>query len=170
MKGLTGKGKERCFGKYKEKTNNVWQHQHVRCKCHQEKCFGELPFSTYCTVVLRLRSTQHFRTAVIQTAATAAPKTHFLRRRCWNGRKVAWVRSKEIAARFITEAIGKTKRIPIKMLGQTPFGGGSIFQSPQENPDKDTCMVKEIPPTHMSATARLITKCMVRLRILCSIR
>ena len=60
MKGLTGKGKESSFGKYKEKTNNVWRHQHVRCKCHQEKCFGELPFSTYCTVMPRLRSTQHF--------------------------------------------------------------------------------------------------------------
>ena len=57
-----------------------------------------------------------------------------------------------------------------RIVGQTPFGGGSIFQSPQENPDMDTSLVKETPPTHISATARLITKYMVRLRILCSNR
>ena len=47
------------------------------------------------------------RAAVNQTPATAAPNVFFLMRRCLNGRKVACIRSKEIAARFATEAAEK---------------------------------------------------------------
>ena len=49
-----------------------------------------------------------YRAAVNQTpAVTAAPNTLFFMRRCLNGRKVAWIRSKEIATRLVTETAGK---------------------------------------------------------------
>ena len=47
--------------------------------------------------------------AVTQTATTAAPKIFSLTRRCADGRKVACVRSKEIAARFVTDANGNKR-------------------------------------------------------------
>ena len=48
--------------------------------------------------------------AVIQTATTSAPKIFFLMRRCLDGRKVACIRSKEIAARVIIDANGKKRK------------------------------------------------------------
>ena len=48
-----------------------------------------------------------YRTAVNQTPVTAAPNIPFLMRRCLNGRKVACIRSKEIATRLVREAAGK---------------------------------------------------------------
>ena len=48
--------------------------------------------------------------AVIQTIATAAPNIFFFTRRCLNGRNVACVRSKEIAARLIVDAVSMTTR------------------------------------------------------------
>ena len=49
-----------------------------------------------------------YRAAVNQTpAVTAAPNTLFFMRRCLNGRKVACIRSKEIATRLATETAGK---------------------------------------------------------------
>ena len=44
---------------------------------------------------------------VIQTAPAAAPNTFLLTRRCFHGRNVACVRSKEVAARFVIDARGK---------------------------------------------------------------
>ena len=52
--------------------------------------------------------------AVIQTIATAAPNFFFfLARRCLNGRNVACVRSKEIAAKLIIDAVSKTVDITL---------------------------------------------------------
>ena len=47
--------------------------------------------------------------AVIQTVAITAPKIFSLTRRCLNGRNVACVRSREIAARFNNDAKAKKK-------------------------------------------------------------
>ena len=44
--------------------------------------------------------------AIVQTVAIVAPYIFFLMRRCLNGRMVACIRSKEIAARFVTDANG----------------------------------------------------------------
>ena len=110
------------------------------------------------------------RAAVYQTPATAAPNIFFLMRRCLNGRKVACIRSKEIAARFATEAAGKKyvkleeTLIISKLLMKT-----LIFQKLQSLPNNKLLTIK-LYATNMSATARLITRYMLRLRRIRSFR
>ena len=67
--------------------------------------------------------------AVIQTIAATAPKIFFLTRRCLKGRNVACVRSKEIAPRLITDAMGETlAKSQIPRINSS-LNGGLIVQS-----------------------------------------
>ena len=108
--------------------------------------------------------------AVIQTIATAAPKIFFLTRRCLKGRKVACIRSKEIAPRLINDAKGETvykTAIAIKKL----FGRlvRLVVQSSHMCPTSRKSIIK-LAPTNISATAWLITRYILRLRRLRSLR
>ena len=106
--------------------------------------------------------------AVIQTIATAAPKIFFFIRRCLNGRNVACVRSKEIAARLIIDAVSKTlhRTFITTTNGMLKW---LIVQSLQYIPKVQQSM-ETLAPANISATAWLITRYMLRLRRLRSFR
>ena len=94
------------------------------------------------------------RAAVNQTLATAAPNIFFLMRRCLNGRNVACIRSKEIAARFVTEAAGK--KSDSDYFGNPKGPKVTIVQKSQLLPKNKISTIK-LHVTNMSATARLTT-------------
>ena len=105
--------------------------------------------------------------AIIQAATTAAPKIFFLTRRCTNGRKVACVLSKEIAARFVTDANGHKRNIT--KIAKFDATVKSLVQKIQWLPKYQSRKIKR-PPIKISAIARLITRYMLRFRRLRSFR
>ena len=88
------------------------------------------------------------RPAVNQTAATAAPKIFFLLSRCLNGRKVACIRSKEIAVRFVIETAGKQWKInkaPVIAMGLDELIVQMLQSFPREkNPEDQSPCIKRI--------------------------
>ena len=84
--------------------------------------------------------------AVTQTATTAAPKIFFLTTRCVNGRKVACVRSKEIAPRFVKDANGtrRNKAMTTKLDGRFE----SLVQKLQSLPKTNHQRLKGLQQTY----------------------
>ena len=72
--------------------------------------------------------------AVTQMTATVTPNTHFLMRRCLNGRNVACNRSKEITARLIIEVKINVLSTPYSTLCQSPKDGKLVCQKLQRGP------------------------------------
>ena len=82
-------------------------------------------------------------------------------KRCLNGRKVAFNRSKEITAMLVREVrTSQEKRKTIIILS---FGVKNIFTMAHLALSK-IVKVKDITPTNMSATVKFITKYMARVR------
>ena len=104
-----------------------------------------------------------YSAAINQTPVTAAPNILFSMRRCLNGRKVACIRSKEIATRLVTEAAGK-KYAKLEKTFEI-----SNLQKEQSLPNTKSLTIK-LYGTNMFATARLITRYMLPLRRIRSFR
>ena len=67
--------------------------------------------------------------AIIQTIAATAPKIFFLTRRCFKGRNVACVRSKEIAPRIINNAMGETSNKANTRIINSSLSARMVVQS-----------------------------------------
>ena len=114
-----------------------------------------------------IKDTDGWSKASYYPATTAATKIFFSTTRCTNGRKVACVRSNEIAARFVTDANGnrRNKAIITRLDGTFKL----LVQKLQSLPKNQSCKIKR-PPIRISAIARLITRYMLRFRRLRSFR
>lgn len=84
--------------------------------------------------------------------------------RCLNGRNAACVRSKEITAMFVRETRGRTGMVILNKVSIFPSRGTLLKRSHVSCIKTNGEGLWESRPTNISATVKLITKYMARVR------